>query len=146
MMLAGQKMETAERFLRGVPCSGHTFILVEENSNSLAGPTNKHSFSFCLSPPLQRLSVLAKYFILGGEVSVSTCGRPVLPVWLVTLIQHKDPLWKHKDKQWRGHNYLIVLTFFFLLDCPDWKVREGKKIINNYINWKYKRCLAFYIF
>lgn len=113
----------------------------------LAGPTIKHPFFFCLSPPLQFLSVLAKYFILGGEVSVSTCGRPVLPVWLVTLIQHKDPLWKHKDKQWRGHNYLIVLTFFCLIaQTKRFEKERGKENDNLLHQLNYSVLLGFFTF
>lgn len=46
-------------------------------------------------------------------MSVSTCGGPVLLVWLVTLTRHKVFLEKQKSKQAKGHNYLIVLYFSF---------------------------------
>lgn len=100
MSHAGKRRgETAERFLRCVFGSDRAFILAAvrrylrgKRFFSLSNPPHKHTVFSPISPPLPCLSLPSLFFfffVVGGDVSVSTCGRPVLLVWLVTLTRHK---------------------------------------------------------
>lgn len=94
--------ETAESFLRCVVGSDRAFILAAvrrylrgERFLSLSLSWTQHTLPQNFLSPSHPLHPICPcqgfFFVVGGHVSISTCARPVLLVWLVTLTRHKAP-------------------------------------------------------